>query len=573
MYQSIRRCILTLVLVLFATNTYAQLRPSTPKTLTVNNKTSQPFAFEMIKGDVALISLTSDEPIDFEVKSSEGPTRDAFAYEHGPNISRLVVLASHSGRHELEVRKRHEGESSATITLDGLVSAEQSPKEKITSLLRHWHSDLLPGGFVVVTKQGKVVFSGGFGTANVEHSVAIDSQTAFDVASVSKQFTGLAMAMLVQKGQFSLDDDARDLVPEISQFPERITLGHLVHHTSGIRDFHVAMWLGGWHDWDTPIDKNDILDFVSHQQNLNFAPGTEYAYSNTGYNVLAEAVARSADDPFANWCKHHLFEPLEMQSTMVVEEPNTLVPKRATGYSFREGALRNQHCLLAAPGSSSLMTTGEDIAKWMTNFDTAKVGGPDALELMQRTGKLQGGEDVNYGFGLQHIEYRGAKALLHGGRVFGFTTYFLRLPEHQFSVTVMSNQDNSQPIDSLVGFIPQVFLDEHLDDVAERRAPVESEPEQAHPSRVQSSNLKELVGVYTSRELESSYRVTIRDDTLVVESPHRHEMSLQQTGVDLFESETLGGISFRFLRDADERVNQVNISVGNRVQDLRFVRL
>ncbi len=107
----------------------------------------------------------------------------------------------------------------------------------------------------------------------------------------------------------SLADDAREIVPQITKLRDRVTIGH---HSSGLRDFHVAMWLGGWHDCHTPIERDEILEFVSRQQDLNFSPGTEHASSNTGYTLLAEAVARPAGQTFEKWSKKNLFEPLEM---------------------------------------------------------------------------------------------------------------------------------------------------------------------------------------------------------------------------------------------------------------------
>ncbi|HBE71043.1 MAG TPA: hypothetical protein DDW52_23095 [Planctomycetaceae bacterium] len=552
---------------------HAQIQLSESVEAEVTNIVLLRTTLDLSKGSIALLTLDSAESVSIEAKHEEVSPRDFFLYDISTSKRKLVMLADRSGAYEITIRKSGVGKVAVTLTLNEIVSAEAAPNKKVGSVLRHWHSAHSPGAFVVATQKGDVVFSGGFGYSNIEHAIEIGPRTVFDVASVAKQFTGVGIAMQVEQGVLSLDADIREVVPEAAELPDRVAIEQLIHHTGGIRDFHVAMWLGGWHDWNSPIERRDILDFVKRQRGLNFSPGSRYAYSNTGYNLLAETIAISdvSQESFASWCDTNLFSPLGMDETIVIESTNQVIPGRASGYSLREGGFVNQPCLLAAPGSSSILTTGKDMAKWMTNFDKGEIGGQEVLARLYDRGKLVGGEDVEYGYGLHHFNYRGISGVWHGGRVAGFITYFIRIPELQFSVLVMSNQDRSQPIDALAGFVPQVFLWNHLERLEEpvrvdRRNSDVREP----PATVRDQFLSEFTGTYFSAEFDCNYRIRIAGDGLVAHSPHRHVLRLRHVGRDEFEANMLG-LRFAFTRDEDNSIIGFNASIGDRVQNASFI--
>jgi CubicO group peptidase (beta-lactamase class C family) len=295
-----------------------------------------------------------------------------------------------------------------------------------------------PGAAVVVVRNGEVVHSRGYGTADLEAGTPVTPATTFDGASLSKQFAGMAIAMLVEQGAVSPDDDIRDYVPEVPDFGDTITVGDLLHHSSGLRDWPPTMTVGGW-QMDDAIAFDDILEMVQHQRELNFAPGTEYAYSNTGYNLLALTVARVTGQPFPAWTAEHIFRSLDMGSTRFRDGGGPVAPNHAVGYRYEDGAYVGVPNALAAYGSSSLVTTADDLAKWLANFDEPRVGGPAVIQRMRTPGVLRSGREISYAYGLNLRSYRGRLTASHGGAWAGFRAFLLHFPEQRFGVAVLSN--------------------------------------------------------------------------------------------------------------------------------------
>lgn len=259
---------------------------------------------------------------------------------------------------------------------------------KVNQIFRQWDRSSALGAAVVVVKDGRVVLQRGYGRANLEHGIPVTPQTVFDAASVAKQFTGLAIAILIEQGKLSLDDDVRKHLPEVPDFGKPITVRHLLHHTSGLRDWFEALVLSGMAPSDL-ITLDTILEMVRRQRDLDFAPGKEHSYSNTGYNLLAAMVARVTGQSFRAWTDENLFRPLRMRNTHFCDDPTELIPNRAAYYiSGKEPELRQFTSQLAAPGSSSLMTTAEDMGRWLMNCGTAQVGGTRAIQMMQMPGRL-----------------------------------------------------------------------------------------------------------------------------------------------------------------------------------------
>ena len=180
---------------------------------------------------------------------------------------------------------------------------------RIDALFQEWDTPGSPGAAVAVLKEGEIVFSRGYGSAQLEYGIPITPATIFHVASVSKQFTAFAVTLLAQEGRLSLDDDIRKHLPEVPDFGSTITLKHLLHHTSGLRDQWEALAMAGWR-LDDVITTEHILSMVRNQKELNFEPGEEHLYCNTGYTLLGEIVARVTGQSFSAWTKENLFDPL-----------------------------------------------------------------------------------------------------------------------------------------------------------------------------------------------------------------------------------------------------------------------
>lgn len=322
------------------------------------------------------------------------------------------------------------------------VLAQPGPDElerKVDALIAKSVDDQSPGSAILVVKDGKVLLNKGYGLADLPHRVSIDSNTVFDLASVSKQFAGFAIAALVEDGKISLSDDIRKYIPELPDLGHQITVDHLVHHSSGIRDWTNTLVLAGW-SFDDVISFDQILRMAYRQQALNFEPGDEYNYSNTGYNLLAELVQRVSGLSFREWTDQHIFQPLGMANTRFLDDHTEIIPDRANGYyRDRYGIFHASTNNLMALGSSSLFSTTTDLAKWVTNLDQPKREHKAIVERMQQTTDLNDGEANNYAFGLSVGTFNDARSLSHSGSWASFRTYLMVLPEEHLSVVVLNN--------------------------------------------------------------------------------------------------------------------------------------
>ena len=316
---------------------------------------------------------------------------------------------------------------------------------EVDRLFVQWDRPDSPGAAVVIVKNGAVIYQHGYGCADLEHHIPITPQTLFDVASVAKQFTGLSVAMLVQQGKLSVNDDIHKYLPDVPNFGKPITIQNLLHHTSGLRDWPETLSFSGV-DREGEITLDMILEMVRRQRELDFAPGTEYQYSNTGYNLLAAAVARITGRSFRAWTDANLFQPLGMQHTFACDDPTQIIVNRAESYARgNDGKFYHQVSQLAAQGSSSLFTSAEDMGRWLLNFESARVGGQSAVELMRQPGKLNSGTNVDYGFGLALGDYHGSPLVTHGGAWAGYRSDVIWLPKLHFAVAILANVGNMDP--------------------------------------------------------------------------------------------------------------------------------
>ena len=316
---------------------------------------------------------------------------------------------------------------------------------KIDQIFAQWNRSDSPGAAVVVVQNGEVVFQGGYGLANLESRTPITPQTVFDAASVAKQFTGLAIAMLIEEGKLSLDDDIRKHLPDVPYFGKPITIRHLLHHTSGLRDWPETLGLSGI-GHGAIITMDTILEMVRRQQELDFPPGEEYQYCNTSYNLLAAAVARVSGESFRGWTDKKLFRPLSMKGTHFCEDPTTPILNRAEAYTpAGERKFKRSISQLAAQGSSSLFISAEDLGKWLVNFQSELVGGKGAFEKMYQPGQLKGGGKIDYGFGVGLGKYQGDRTISHSGSWAGYRSYVMHVPEKRFGVGILANTANMDP--------------------------------------------------------------------------------------------------------------------------------
>ena len=414
------------------------------------------------------------------------------------------------------------------LVLVNACGASNPNNAKVDKLFAQWDRKDSPGAAIVVVKDGAVVYQRGYGYANLEHSIPITPQARFDVASVAKQFTGLSVAMLIEQGKLSLDDDVRKHLPDVPDFGKTITIGNLLYHTSGLRDWPESFLLSNV-DFEAPISFEMILEMVRRQRELDFAPGEEHQYSNTGYNLLAATVAKVTGKSFRVWTDANLFQPLGMKHTHVCDNSAEIVPDRAESYGLgiKPGTMQRVTSQLSAQGSSSLFISAEDMGKWLLNFETAKVGGKAAIELMCRPGKLNSGAKLDYGFGLSVDDYHGNKMFSHGGGWAAYRSFTIVIPEKRFAVAVLANaakmntSEQARKItDIYLGMTDTAKSDKNP---SKSRTAVKADP----------ATWDAFLGAY---RLGAGWLLTItrEGDTLMTQATHEDKFKMTTTGTNTF---------------------------------------
>ena len=335
--------------------------------------------------------------------------------------------------------------------------AEQSLESRVDALFSKWNTLDSPGAAVTVVKDGMVIYRKGFGCAQLEYGIPITPSTVFHVASVSKQFTAMAITMLEAAGKLSADDDIRKYLPELADFGKTITIRHLLNHTSGLRDQWELLILSGWR-MDDVITQADIMDRLKRQRELNFAPGEQYLYCNSGFTLLAEIVSRVSGRPFTDWTRDNIFRPLGMSSTHFHIDHQEIVRNRAYSYEGEPGKGFQQAVLnYANVGATSLFTTVEDMANWLRNFDDKRVGGAAVVDRMLAKGVLNNGSEMPYARGMSIEEYKGLKVTGHSGADAGFRSDVIYFPGEKFGVAVFSNLGSFAP-GTLTRQIADIYL-------------------------------------------------------------------------------------------------------------------
>jgi CubicO group peptidase (beta-lactamase class C family) len=334
-----------------------------------------------------------------------------------------------------------------------------SMTRKIDSVFRSYTATT-PGCAVAVVKNGEVIFQKGYGMANLEYAIPVSPNTIFHIASESKQYVAFCMLLLEKEGKISIDDDIRKHLDYIPDFGQKITIRHLIHHTSGLRDQWQLLASAGW-QLDDVITQEHIVKLVSKQKALNFNPGEEWLYCNTGYTLMAEIVKKASGLSLREYTQKNIFGPLGMKDTHFHDNYTDIVPGRAYSYSPRPGG-QYQHAVLSysTVGATSLFTTVLDEAKWLNNYETGTVGGKDLIEKMYQVGVLNDGRKLNYAFALNMGKYKDWQQIGHGGGDAGFRTFACRFPEKQLGVVVFSNAGNADAT-GLTNRVADVFITEN----------------------------------------------------------------------------------------------------------------
>jgi len=370
--------------------------------------------------------------------------------------------------------------------------------QEIDAVFGEWDRTDRPGCSLGVYRDGEVLYARGYGMANLEHGLANSARTVFRIGSTSKQFTAAAIALLAEQGALSLDADLREIFPELPDYGAPVTVRHLVHHTSGVRDY---LTLAEVADWSEDYTIEEALELVLAQRELNFPPGERFLYSNSGYFLLSQVVEQVSGRTLRQWAAENLFGPLGMAGTHFHDDHTHIVPGRAAGYSPSADGYRIDQTVLDMVGDGGVFTTVEDLARWDRNFVDNRLGrgGPELIRLLETPGRLADGSATDYAFGLAVGEHRGLRRIGHGGAFVGFRAAFDRFPDHHLSVAVLCNVSTSAP-GSLALEVADLYLADHLAPVPE--AP-EADPAAARETTaggVEEVELRRAAGHYWNAE-------------------------------------------------------------------------
>ena len=438
----------------------------------------------------------------------------------------------------------------------------------IDRIFAQWAHTTSPGCAVGVFKDGGMAFARGYGMASLEHDVPITPDAVFYAGSVSKQFTAAAAALAIAQGKLRYEDSIRKYLPELPAHADAVRVRHLVHHTSGLRDYNTLLAIAGRRDEDA-WDNRAVLQITARQRALNFEPGSEYLYSNTGYTLLATIVERATATPFATYADGQIFAPLGMTNSHFHTDARRLVKHRALGYGGRGSTWTLDTPINERAGAGGLYTTIPDLLKWDENFYTGTVGGADLIARLQTRGTLNDGRPQSYAWGLQIGEYGGVPIVEHSGSLGGYRAHLFRVPSAHTSVALLCNTATAAT-SQLVRQVAGVVLGGRF--AAAKPAPggvTGSIPGRVPDSTTAAVN-RGYVGTFYSDELNATFTVTARGDELLMQRETDVAPSaMQMSGpVDQF---TFRGYTVTFVRDAAATVTGFTVDAG-RVRGIAFAR-
>lgn len=382
-------------------------------------------------------------------------------------------------------------------------TASASPADRhkqVDAIFAPWSGTTTPGCAVGISRDGVLDYARGYGMSNLEYDVAITPESIFHVGSISKQFTAFSIALLAQEGKLSLDDDIRKHVPEMPDFGKTITIAHLIHHSSGLREQGQLLYLAGWRG-DDMMTEADTLSVATKQRGLNFAPGTETLYNNFGYTLLAVIVKRVSGKPLRAFADERIFQPLGMTDTHFQDDHTEIVRRRAAGYqAHKDGGWRISIPTSDYYGPTGLFTTVGDLLKWQENFRHARVGGPALVAAMQTSATSSNGAATGYGAGVFVRNFRGLRTVGHDGVHAGYRADAMTFPDQRLAIVTLCNGATIAP-PVLTQKVAAVYLGDRMTAIAPQ-------------VKVSEVELSALAGVYWSPLTDEVVRVEAKDGVL-----------------------------------------------------------
>lgn len=393
-----------------------------------------------------------------------------------------------------------------------LPPSDDESAKKVDAFLSQWDKNDMPGCAVGAVRDGRLVYKRAFGMANLDYDVPNTTSTLFNLASSSKPFTAASIALLAQQGKLSLDDDIRKYLPEMPKYEDTITIRHLIHHTSGIREYQALVLFGGL-GTDNAYSDKAILNMLARQRNISFKPGTKYQYSNSNYHLLGIIVGRVSGKSLRAFAGENIFKPLGMKNTLFFDNRNEVVKNRAHGYMIGpDKTIRARASLFDLVGGGGVLTTVEDLYLWDQNFYEPKVGNKELIQLLTTPGTLNNGEKIDYAFGLFLNKYRGLPVFKHSGNMQGYRSQTVTFPEQKFTAIALCNNFAMSP-PAIVEKLADIYLEGQLKpDVPSPKKVAETLP----PAIVLSEKeALRYAGIYANLETGKVFKLGFKDGNLI----------------------------------------------------------
>ncbi len=432
---------------------------------------------------------------------------------------------------------------------------------KVDQLFSEWNTKTSPGCTLAVIRDGRIIYERGYGMARLEDDIPLTPDKIFDIGSVSKQFTAACVVLLAEDGQISLDDDVRKYIPGLPRYESPITIRHLIHHTSGLRDYNGLLEFAGFRPESDCPNVDEALDIVCRQKRLNYPPGQEFLYTNTGYFLLGQIVEKVSGRTLNEFAQQRIFRPLGMLHTLYQDDHLQVIKNRATGYDRAGKGFRLDMSNWDETGDGNVYTSVEDLFLWDQAFDNGKLG-RGLMDSLQVVGTLNDGTKLDYAFGLRIGEYKGLKCVSHGGAWAGFRAAITRFPSERFTVICLANLSDIDP-DGLSCRVADIYLAGRLKEPEKIQVKIPA----TYP--VPQRDLEALAGSYRE-ERTGRWVVLSAGKNLLTAAIDLREIALTPTSPTTFAAvNTPPAVSLEFLPRSAGRPAAV-VKLGENV--MRLVR-
>lgn len=499
-------------------------------------------------------------------------------------------------------------------------SLPDSIVKKIDHLFEPWDHPNTPGCTVGIVRNDSLIFAKGYGMANLEYDIPNTPGTIYHIASLSKQFTSFSIVLLARQGRLRLDDDIHKYLPWFPDLKEKITIRHLLNHTSGIRDQWQLLAISGTQLNDV-ITQDHIIKLLSRQQALNFKPGDEYNYCNSGYTMASAIVQAITGQTLRQFTDSALFKPLGMTHTHFHDDAGEVVKGRSYSYWKIDSTLyANSILSYSNAGATSLFTNINDFSKWIMNFYDHKVGDQQDIDVLTQKGRLNNGKEIDYALGIGVIDERGHKGFAHNGADAGYRTVMIVFPDIKMGFIVFSNEGHFVPGDKAIAmahlFMPdnagkspsdtppndpkaaeKRFVGDYIADDGEILRFRQGEPSTKYsfsiprpgdtlvsvptsgkvftkfsPLLTTEQSMAPYAGTYYCPELECRYSIIFKDHSLVLTNIKYNDIVLGPAGPDHFFTGFWAMHHIKMLRDGYGKITGFEVN-SDRVQHLRFNKL